>query len=67
MIAIIKFFTERKVSVQNFGVLSQYFGGQSLIDPCDLHFASLEHKKDTNLPLRCFFQKSAGCLVLSIY
>ena len=67
IIAIIKFFIESKVLVRNFRVLSRNLKVHPMIDPIDPHFALFGDKKCLNLPLGCFFQKSAGCVVLSIY
>ena len=40
----------------------------TLIDPLDPLFAPMWHKKGRNMPLVCFFfQKSVGCVVLSVY
>ena len=67
MIAIIKFFIDSKVLVQNFSILSQYLRVQSLIDTSDLHFALLGHKKCPNLLLGCFFPKNQPVAWFYVY
>ena len=67
MIVIIKSPVENRMPEQNFSLLSQCERVLPLIDYFDPHLAPMGHKKGPNLPLGCFFQKSTGCVDLSIY